>query len=550
MPLIFQTAAYIRLSREDGDREESDSVSNQKKLLLNYIQKNTDLLLYNMYIDDGYSGITFQRPAFQQMLADIENKKITCVVVKDLSRFGRDYIESGRYLERYFPDKGVRFISISDRIDSLKQAYDMLLPIKNIFNEQYARDISSKVRTALRTKQQCGEFIGAFASYGYQKSPSDKNKLIIDPYAASVVRRIFSLYLQGFGKQKIAHLLNAEGVLCPSEYKRVSGLQYANPSTGQHSLWSYSTINHILHKEIYAGNMVQGIKTQPLRGKQRILEKENWIIVPGTHEAIIDKHTWLQTQKLLKSKVPSTIHTKTAEGEKGSLFSGLLFCSDCKKPMVKTSWRHANGDREYSFTCGTCKRYGKTFCTPHTIPVRVLTHAILCDLNHILTYSKNVSSLVQQQEACILNETSSRPLHQKEEERKRLEKEYICAKQMLFSSYEDYKTGILSQEEFLACRDTYRKKKNLYTNKLQALQQNFISFQEKLRQSSFLQDISEKQRGDWLNRGLLSTLISHITVYEDYRIRIHYTFPSPTIFPFPCQYSIKNKENYHKNNKK
>ncbi len=163
---LFQTAVYIRLSREDGDKEESDSVGNQRKLLTEYIAKKKDLVLYDTYIDDGYSGTNFRRPSFQRMIEDIESGNVNCVIVKDLSRFGRDYIETGRFLERVFPDLGIRFISITDGIDSLKQVYDMLLPIKNIFNEQYARDISKKVRTAVKTKQQSGEFIGAFTSYG------------------------------------------------------------------------------------------------------------------------------------------------------------------------------------------------------------------------------------------------------------------------------------------------------------------------------------------------------------------------------------------------
>ena len=224
----YNVAAYIRLSREDGDKEESDSVGNQKKLLTEYVSEQEELVLYDMYIDDGYTGTSFHRPAFQRMLTDIESKKVNCVVVKDLSRFGRDYIETGRYLERLFPELDVRFISISDHIDSVKKSYDMLLPIRNIFNEQYARDVSEKVQTALRTKQKAGEFIGAFPSYGYKKSTADKNKLVIDEYAASVVRRIFSLYIQGYGKQKIAAILNEEEILCPSEYKRMKGENYRN----------------------------------------------------------------------------------------------------------------------------------------------------------------------------------------------------------------------------------------------------------------------------------------------------------------------------------
>lgn len=177
---LFNAAVYIRLSREDGDKEESDSVGNQRKLLTEYVNKKDEFILYDVYVDDGYTGTNFSRPDFQRMITDIEAGEVNCVVVKDLSRFGRDYIDTGRYLERVFPELGVRFISVTDGIDSIKQAYDMLLPIKNIFNEQYARDISNKIQATVKSKQKAGDFIGAFTSYGYKKSPADKNKLIID----------------------------------------------------------------------------------------------------------------------------------------------------------------------------------------------------------------------------------------------------------------------------------------------------------------------------------------------------------------------------------
>ena len=189
----FSVAEYIRLSREDGDKVESDSIGNQRKLIAEYLKNKEEFIVYDTYIDDGFTGTNFERTAFKRMIADIKAGKVNCVIVKDLSRFGRDYIDTGKYLERFFPDNDVRFISITDNIDSIKQAYDMLLPIKNIFNEQYARDISKKVHAAMNTKQKAGEFIGAFASYGYKKSLADKNKLVIDEYAANVIRRIFEI---------------------------------------------------------------------------------------------------------------------------------------------------------------------------------------------------------------------------------------------------------------------------------------------------------------------------------------------------------------------
>lgn len=581
MSRLYPTAIYIRLSREDGDKDESDSVSNQKKLLMAFVQSHEELLLYNIYTDDGYSGTTFRRPAFRQMLSDIEERKVTCVLVKDLSRFGRDYIESGRFLERYFPEKGVRFISVSDHIDSLRQSYDMLLPIRNVFNEQYARDISRKVHSALRAKQQCGEFIGAFASYGYRKSPGNKNRLLIDEYAASVVRRIFSLYLKGCGKQQIARILNAEGVLSPSEYKRAAGLSYGSPATaGHHTLWSYSTINHILHKEIYVGNMVQGTKRQELRGKQRAVRRENWVIVPGTHPPIIDMETWNLTQALLKSRVrsPADNTGKTfLPGKPGvssrepsspgrpdisarnpgapasppteNPFSGLLFCAGCGRPMVKTSWRHADGRPEYAFTCGTCKRYGRSACTPHTISARALTQVILSDLSRILSHCENLPGLARQQAERFLARWSGSAAHgavpessraggdarqlkledilpRQEEARqpdreefrqlkledvlpeqkdarqpdqeefrqperedvRQLEREEFHLQSLLRSSYEDYKAGLLSRQEFLSCQTDFRRRKKLCADRLRVLREQNEALAARIGRSPFLQE--------------------------------------------------------------
>lgn len=558
MSRLYPTAIYIRLSREDGDKDESDSVSNQKKLLMAFVQSHEELLLYNIYTDDGYSGTTFRRPAFRQMLSDIEERKVTCVLVKDLSRFGRDYIESGRFLERYFPEKGVRFISVSDHIDSLRQSYDMLLPIRNVFNEQYARDISRKVHSALRAKQQCGEFIGAFASYGYRKSPGDKNRLLIDEYAASVVRRIFSLYLKGCGKQQIARILNAEGVLSPSEYKRAAGLSYGSPATaGHHTLWSYSTINHILHKEIYVGNMVQGTKRQELRGKQRAVRRENWVIVPGTHPPIIDEETWNLTQTLLKNRVrsPADNAGKTfLPGKPGvsfrepsspgrpdistrnpgapasppteNPFSGLLFCAGCGRPMVKTSWRHADGRPEYAFTCGTCKRHGRGACTPHTISARALTQVILSDLSRILSHCGNLPGLARQQAERFLARWSGSAAHgavpessraggdarhmKREEFRppergtarqlerediRQLEREGFHLQSLLRSSYEDYKAGLLSRQEFLSCQKDFRRRKKLCADRLRVLREQNEVLAARIGRSPFLRETAGAAQG-------------------------------------------------------
>lgn len=296
----YCTAAYIRLSREDGDKAESDSIQNQREFLKNYVEHHRELILKDFYVDDGCSGTNFLRPGFQRMMRDVERGAIDCIVVKDLSRFGRDYIETGRYLERYFPEKGIRFIAVTDGIDSLERTYNLFLPLKNVLNEQYARDISEKVHATMRNKQRMGQFIGAFAAYGYRKDPENRNRLLVDEQAAAVVRRIFTDYADGKTIREISEQLNAEKIPSPSAYKKQNGQKFQNGkniSAGQP--WTYSGVCRILHSELYTGSMVQGKKEQYMHRRQRQKPPEEWIVVRGTHEAVIEPDLWNVVQKKL-----------------------------------------------------------------------------------------------------------------------------------------------------------------------------------------------------------------------------------------------------------
>lgn len=577
----FSAALYIRLSREDGDKEESDSVGNQRKLLEGYLAENSELVLYDFYVDDGYSGTNFNRPGFRSMMGAIEAGNVNCVVVKDLSRFGRDYIETGRYLERYFPEMGVRFISVTDGIDSMKQVYDMLLPIKNIFNEQYARDISKKIQATMKAKQRAGEFIGAFASYGYRKSPVDKNKLVVDPYAASVVRRIFDLYLQGYGKQRIAKLLNEEGVLCPSEYKKVNGEKYRNCNRLETAnYWSYSTVNSILHKEMYAGNMVQGTKHQKMRGRQTKIPKEDWIVVEDTHEPIIDRETWEKAQDLL------TKRTRMLDLETNkNIFAGFVKCGDCGRAMVKNMWRQADGSKHCRFYCGTYKRNGKGYCTPHALPLEVLEDIVLNSLNEMIKSTDNLRELAELQKerqpqdlrmnradkGCHVGTDkgsragadvrkyagvnmgshvgADRGGHVGADVRKytgvnmgspagadrrgcagevgcgKIAAELVRVRFLKKSVYEDYREGLITREEYFTYRDDYLKKEELYVKQMDALEK---SRQEETADAApetpWLKDIWESGRIKALNRDMVVEMISEIKVYEDRRMEISYKF--------------------------
>lgn len=513
---MFYVAVYIRLSREDGDKEESDSVGNQKKLLTEYVAQREDFILHDLYVDDGYSGTNFDRPDFHRMLEDMKAGKVNCVVVKDLSRFGRDYIETGRYLERYFPELGVRFISVTDGIDSRKQAYDMLLPIKNIFNEQYARDISKKIQATVKSKQRAGEFIGAFASYGYRKSPANKNKLIVDEYAAGVVRRIFSLYIQGYGKQRIAKLLNAEGILCPSEYKRVNGENYRNSNClGSTTYWSYSTVNSILHREMYVGNMVQGTKHQPMRSRQKKMPKEDWIIVKNTHEPIVDRATWEKAQSLLKKR-SRELDLETNK----NVFAGFVKCGDCGRAMVKSAWRRADGSKTYCLYCGTYKRNGKGYCTPHMIPVSVLEDIVLGDLKTLIKEIGDLGELVRARGFGVL-EAKKTAFAQLDKVKAELER----IRRFKKSIYEDYRDGVLAREEFLSYREDYLRKEKLYSRQVEALEERKKEeMTEDVFQRPWLKKLLEQKEVEALDREIVTEMIDEIKIYENHRIKITYNF--------------------------
>lgn len=378
----ISTAIYIRLSREDGDKEESNSVSVQKRMLQDYVREKQELELYDIYVDDGYTGTNFERPAFRRMIEDVERGRIRCIVVKDLSRLGRDYIDTGYYVERFFPKQRVRFIAVNDRIDNAgDQEYDMLLPLRNIMNEQYARDISAKVQSAFKTRQRAGEFVGAFCSYGYRKAEQDKHKLEIDAEAAKTVREIYELYAAGCAKQRIAAILNERGVLCPAAYKREKGERYINGNQqGKKACWTYSTIHKMLNNEMYLGNMVQGKTRRRMKGKPMELMEEEWIKVEHTQEAIISQELWDKVRDR-QSQQTKELRRK----EEAGLFSGLLFCGDCGKGM----YRKVDRGRYVYYRCGAYLAEGKKGCSPHNISEKKLLRILLEDMNSLLEKSMN-----------------------------------------------------------------------------------------------------------------------------------------------------------------
>lgn len=506
--VTWQTALYCRLSREDGDRPESDSIGNQRKLLTEYVEGHPELTVYDCYIDDGYTGTNFDRPAFERMIRDIEDGKVTCVLVKDLSRFGRDYIEAGRYLERWLPDHGVRFIAAADRIDSQRGAYDMMLPLKNLFNAQYAKDISQKVRCSLDTKRQHGEFIGAFAGYGYRKDPTDHNHLVVDPVAAVVVRRIFALFESGVGKVRIAKLLNAEKIPCPSEYKRIMGERYRNGNRlNGTTYWTYATIHRILKSEMYIGNLEQGrdLRTQ-IHGAAKRKKRDDWVIVEGTHEPIVSRDQWDRVQSLL------TRNARTPAFEQHvNLFAGFLKCGDCERSMAKTTW----SGRTF-YTCGSYKRYGPTACSEHYITQATLEKIILRDINQILAGTKNLRTLIEraEREALRRDDTCG--------EKDRLNAAIGRIRRMRQGAYEDYREKLISKTDFLNYRRDYEAQEQTLRARLDRLCETAGPGGPPDR--PWARDLLRLGRLTTLDRITIAETIREIRVFENGDLEVTYRF--------------------------
>lgn len=349
----YRAAAYVRLSVEDSGKPGADTIEGQKNLLLRFIEDDPTLTLYGLFCDNGRTGTDFDRPQFEKMMEEVRKGHIDCIVVKDLSRFGRNYKETGNYLERIFPFLGVRFIAVNDGFDTLtaqRGADGYLVPLKNLINEVYSKDISKKSGSALAAKQKNGDFIGAWAPYGYRKQPDNPHKLEPDEATAPVVRQIFRWRAEGVSVTQIARRLNDSGVPSPSAYLYNTGVCKTEKYNGVS--WYVQTVKNLLSRQVYIGHMVQGRKRQSFyenRGQYK-KPKEEWIVVENTHEPLIDRETFDKVQELAQRKKTEYLdnlgrftHLKTTE----NILKGLVYCADCKRPLV----RYKNVSHEKS--CGT-----------------------------------------------------------------------------------------------------------------------------------------------------------------------------------------------------
>ena len=369
-PKDYHVALYIRLSKEDENEGPSGSVTNQQSLLHAFVREHR-LDVYDTYIDDGWSGTSFDRPGFQRMLRDIEAGRVNMVITKDLSRLGRDYIMTGHYMERYFPEKRVRYISLLDGVDTgIESSANDITPFRAIMNDMYAKDISKKIKSVKHDKQRKGEFIGGKPMYGYRMHPTEKNRIVIDEDAAPVVRRIFAMALAGTSCRQIAARLNEEDVLPPAAYAGLT-LSCHGPYSGQ---WSSERITAMLKNETYIGNMVQGRTARISYKTQKCLRRqpEQWVVVEHTHEPLIDPETFRKVQLMVNSR------RNTRSRTYDFLLKGLIFCHECGYPLAVLNRRNAAGEDRLFFVCRTYQRFTKAgVCTCHSIKEQTVTEAVI-----------------------------------------------------------------------------------------------------------------------------------------------------------------------------
>ena len=523
--VCYHTAIYLRLSRDDedidgGKKRESESIAAQRELARSFVEAQEDMELFDIYIDDGYSGGNFNRPDFKRMLADIEAGRVNCVVVKDLSRFGRDYIEAGRFIQKIFPAFSVRFIAITDRYDSLtadRNTTSLVIPVKNFVNDAYCQDISGKVKSHQRVKREMGRFIGAFAVYGYRKDEADKNRLVVDAYAACIVRHIFAWKLEGMSSLAIAKRLNENGIFSPLAYKREHGEHYATGfRTGIVSKWSSVTVKRILTNEIYTGTMVQGRSEKVSYKVDKVLKKpeDEWIKVPGTHEAIICREDFLKVQRLLQ------VDTRAGKGkETPHMFAGLLFCRDCKEPMIRRVNRYKGREKIY-YICSTRNR--SEGCTRHSIAEEDLKRAVfeVIRIQMLLLTDKDSRLWYSSIRGRDLSEAAGIA-----EEIVRLRREQEKYPKLRAALYEDFKEGVITEEDFLCFGKIYEMQYRERERALVGQEEMRKQMLRKGAQSGLkLERMRERLQPADLDREILLAFVERIEVCEDKRILIQLSY--------------------------
>jgi len=519
---VYRTAIYCRLSREDGDRLESNSIASQRSICEDYIAYHSDLELVKepFFIDDGCSGVTFDRPKFRELEALVKAGDIECIVCKDLSRFARNYIDAGRYLEKVFPQIGVRFIAVNDAYDSLTgdpQSDSFVVPFKNLINDAYCKDISMKVRSSLTAKQKDGQFVGCFAPYGYQKAPDNRNQLMVDEGAGETVRTIFMLYKDGFSVGRIADRLNQMGVLSPMEHKRSMGIRFETVfKTGVTTSWGYNTVRRILTNEVYLGVLTQGKRSRP-NHKVRVTrqkEESDWVRVENTHEALVSYEDFAAVQEMLHRDMRCA-----PEKSEVHPLSGFLFCADCGRSMACKSASTKNRKYVY-FVCSSYRR--SNGCSSHSISEKKLEEAVLQTIHDQIELVIHLDKAL-----ALIAELPSQNLKASGYEAQivKLEEEIERYQRMKLRLYEDLSDGIISKTDYADFRNHYTKAiEEKQDAILRVKKEQQIAVSTGTTERNWVTLFKQYENIEALDRRVLMALVDRILVYENSTIEIVFKY--------------------------
>ena len=520
----YQVGFYLRLSDKEAKERDSESIENQFALLKDFIKNKPDLRLISTFTDDGKTGTNFRRSGFEQMMDEVRSGRINCIIVKDLSRFGRNYLEAGHYIEHVFPFLNIRFIAVTDGFDTLTATpaqLSYLIPLKNIMNENYARDISKKERSAKKVLRKKGCFLGAYAMYGYEKT-SNKHVIGVDPEAAVHVKTIFDLCEKGYSDSAIAKYLNERKVLCPARYKYEKGIvknaKYANTSG-----WYPQTISGILTSRVYIGDMVQGARrSKEIKGKKEVVPMSERDIVSGTHEAIISKEQFDRVQEIRMDrhrqyeKMIQENRRLAGKSENSGILKGKVFCGDCKRAMVR---KHIKSCKDkYRYVCDMHEKTGQ--CSRKFLPEQELFEMLGCLIRRQIEAACQVKEWLhsrKQEEARELSR-SQQTLRETEDKRNRLV-------QKIAALYQDWKEGILDQDEYLYMKKRYEEELTGCEGEREELmgrKQEYVMAYTS--ENPALKAVSEIPNDFLLSRELVDRLIEKIEIYEGNRVRVSFKF--------------------------
>ncbi len=535
---IWLSCKYLRLSIDDGDKSESDSIVNQSIMIDSFLRQREDITIVDTFKDDGFTGTDFNRPGFIAMMEAIERKEINCVIVKDLSRFGREHIDVDRYIQKIFPALGVRFIAINDNYDSLTASITdkhLVLPVKSFVNDTYSRQNSQRIRSHLQAKRDLGHYVGSYVAYGYLKSSKNKNEIEIDPFASKYVKQIFQWKKDGLSSQQIANELNDLGVLAPADYKRSRGINYKSPfQTHLSSKWSAVAVNRILKNVLYCGILEQG-KTQRVNYKvkvQRELPMAEWAVKENNHAAIIDNHTFELVQRLNK------LDTRIAPGEdKLYLFGGLLVCGDCGRNLVRRVNTY-KGKQKIFYICTTYNR--NEGCTRHSIKEEELitivqnslkmygelTDAIKDAVIFLKNEKLDINELVMQDDVIM-------------KQRQELDKYY----KLFHSLSKSLSNRLISKQEYIAMKNAYQKRIDELETSINK-QEEYLEdlLQNKFMCDKWMEQFLEKPEISSFDRDTLIHFIEKIIIYEGKKVEIIYRFQDELLV---AQRLVKNIQKYN-----